>query len=152
MQNEGRGSDLSQGPLVEDYKDWIEWRGHRVSMPNWWQELGGIPGISNLWELAWKIGASFEIPQVRSEAQDVENNYSAPPSPKCIHQKEFLPLQTQCCPARISRRDSFRIPCLCKSPTVWGREVQPTSARLTMPFGEVHARIKEGDRTICGFL
>ena len=27
MQEEGRGSDLFQGPLVEDYKDWIEWKG-----------------------------------------------------------------------------------------------------------------------------
>ena len=38
MQGEGRGSNLSQGPLVEGYKDWIEWRGCRVDTPNWWWE------------------------------------------------------------------------------------------------------------------
>ena len=90
MQEEGRGSNLSQGPLEEDYEDWIEWRGNRVSMPNWLWELVGIPGINNFWELTWKIRASFEIPQVRSKAQDMENDYSAPPVLKCIHQKEFL--------------------------------------------------------------
>ena len=33
MQEEGGGGNLPQGPLAEDYEDWIEWRGHRVSMP-----------------------------------------------------------------------------------------------------------------------
>ena len=81
MQGEG---DPSQGPWVEDYEDWIEWRGHRVNMPYWWQEVVGIPGITDFWEFAWKIRASFKLPQVRSEAQDVENDYLAPPAPKCI--------------------------------------------------------------------
>ena len=51
----------------------------------------GIPGIDYFWELAQKIRASYEIPWVRSEAQEVENDYSVPPSPKCICQKAFLP-------------------------------------------------------------
>ena len=88
MQGEG---NPSQGSLVEDYKDWIEWRGCRVDMPDWWQEIVGIPGINNFWELTQKIRASFELPQVKSEAQVVENNYLAPPAPKCIQWKDFLP-------------------------------------------------------------
>ena len=72
MQGEG---NPSQGPPVEDYEDWIEWRGCRVDMPNWWQELVGIPGINDFWELAQKIRAYFELPQVKSEAQGVENHY-----------------------------------------------------------------------------
>ena len=91
MQEESGGSNLSQGSLVEDYKDWIKWRACRVSTPNWWQELVGIPGINNFWELTWKIRASFEILQVGNKAQNVENDYLAPPAPKCICQKEFLP-------------------------------------------------------------
>ena len=91
MQEEGRGSDLSQGPPVEDYEDWIEWREHRDSTPDWWRELVGIPGINNFQELTQKIRAIFEIPWVRSKAIDMENDYSAPPAPKCICQKEFLP-------------------------------------------------------------
>ena len=38
------------------------------------------------------------------------------------------------------------------SPTVLSREVQPTNAWLTAPFGEVCARVEEGDGTICGLL
>ena len=91
IQEESRGTNLSQGPLVEDYEDWIEWRGHRVRTPNWWWEFVGIPGINDFQELTQKIRASFEIPQVRSKAQDVENDYSAPLAPKSICQKEFLP-------------------------------------------------------------
>ena len=60
-------------------------------MPDWWKELAGIPGIDDFWELAWKIRASFEIPQVMSEAQGGDNDYSAPPAPACIYQKDFLP-------------------------------------------------------------
>ena len=90
MQEEGRGSNLPQGPPGEDYEDWMEWRGHRVSMPDWWWELAGIPGIKDFQELTQKIRASLEIPQVRSKAQGMENDYSAPPAPKCICQKEFL--------------------------------------------------------------
>ena len=90
MQEEGGESSLSQGPLAEDYKDWIKWRGCRFSTPNWWWELVGIPRINDFWELAQKIRASIEIPQVKSKAQDIDNDYSAPLAPKCICQKEFL--------------------------------------------------------------
>ena len=38
MQGEG---NPSQGPRVEDYEDWIKWRGHLVDTPTWWQELAG---------------------------------------------------------------------------------------------------------------
>ena len=38
------------------------------------------------------------------------------------------------------------------SPAVLGREVQPTYARLTMPFGGMHAGIEMGNGAICGLL
>ena len=44
MQVEGRRDYLPQGPPAEDHVDWIEWRGHRVEIPNWWWELVGISG------------------------------------------------------------------------------------------------------------
>ena len=87
MQGEG---DPSQGIWAEDYEDWIEWRGCLVNTPTWWQELVGILKITDFQELAWKIRASFELPWVRSKAQDVENDYSAPAAPKCIWWKDFL--------------------------------------------------------------
>ena len=90
-EGEGKGIDVSQEPPAEDYEKWIKWRGCWVHTPNWWWELMGILGINDLQELAQKIRASFEILQVRSKALDINDDYSAPPAPKCIHQKEFLP-------------------------------------------------------------
>ena len=100
---EDRGSDLLQGPPAEDNKDCIEWRGCRVHTPDWWQELVRIPGIKDFQELTQKIRASFELPQVKSKAQDVKNDYLAPPAPKCIHQKEFLPPQNPMLPSQDFR-------------------------------------------------
>ena len=63
----------------------------------------GIPGINDFQKLTKKIRASFELPQVKSKAQDVENEYSAPPAPKCICQKEFLPPLNQMFPCQDIR-------------------------------------------------
>ena len=153
MQGEDGGSDLSQGPLAEDYKDWIEWRGHRDGIPNWWQELVGIPGINDFWELTQKIRASFELPWVKSETQDVKNDYLAPPAPKCICQKEFLPPLNPIFPCQdIRDGQSQKTLAYAPSPTVLGGEVQPTYARLTTHFGEVCAGSEKGDGAICGLF
>ena len=84
MQEENEQRDLLQGPLVEDYENWIEWRGCRVQTPNWYWELVGIPGINDFQQLAQKIQASFELPQAKSKAQGVDNDYSAPLATKCL--------------------------------------------------------------------
>ena len=55
-------------------------------------QLVGTPEINDFQELAQKIWASFELPQRMSEPDDVENYYLAPLAPKCLHQKDFLPL------------------------------------------------------------
>ena len=62
MQEEGGGSNVSQGTPAEDYEDWIKWRGHRINTPDWWWELVGIPGINDFQELTQKIRASFKLP------------------------------------------------------------------------------------------
>ena len=82
MQNEGKGSDLLQEPLVEDYEKWIEWRGCWVHTPDWWWELVGILGINDFQELAQKIRASFEIPPAKSKAQDVKKQLFSTTSPQ----------------------------------------------------------------------
>ena len=91
MQREDGGSNPSQEPPVEDYERWVKWRGQIVDAPNWWQELVRIPGVSNFQELAWQVRASFKLPQWMSKIHDVKNYYLAPPSPRCICRKEFLP-------------------------------------------------------------
>ena len=60
-------------------------------MSDWWKELVGIPGIDEFWELTQKIRASFEILQVKSEAQGGDNDYLSLPAPACICWKDFLP-------------------------------------------------------------
>ena len=64
--------------------------GWAVDMPSWWQELGRIPEVGDLHELAQKIWASFKHPQWISKIHYMENYYLAHPSPKCLHQKDFL--------------------------------------------------------------
>ena len=91
LQEEGRRSDPSSEPSVEDYGKWIEWRSLCIHMANWWEELAGIPGIGNVWELTRKIRTSLEVPWVRSKVQGRGNDYSAPPAPPCICWKDFLP-------------------------------------------------------------
>ena len=138
MQEEGKWSDLLQGPPAEDYENWIEWRGCRVHTPDWWQELVGIPGINDFQQLTWKIQASFELPQAKSIAQSVDNDYSAQPAPKCICWKEFLPPPNLMFPSQDFREGQSQ-------KTILGRKGQLTDTWLTTPFGEVHARIEEGD-------
>ena len=60
---EDEENNFPSEPLAEEYERWVEWRGQVVNMPSWWQELGKIPEVGDLQELAQKIWASFELPQ-----------------------------------------------------------------------------------------
>ena len=51
-----------------------------------------IPYVDDAWKLAQKVQASFKIPWVRCQVLWVDNDYSAPPTPKCINRKAFLPV------------------------------------------------------------
>ena len=139
----------SQVPWTEDYKVWIKGMGHLVDMPAWWWELIGMLGITNFWELSQKIRASFELPLVRSEAQDVENDYLAPLASKCIWGKDFLWTPNPIFPCQDIREGA--IPKnfgLCPSPAVLGREVQPTYTWPTTTFGRMHAGTETGNGVI----
>ena len=65
MQGAEGGSELSQEPSVGNYVVWLEWRGHQLDMPDWWEELVAIPNVDDHHRLARKVKASFEIPLVR---------------------------------------------------------------------------------------
>ena len=58
--------------------------GTTISTPDWWWELLGIPGVSDIQELARKIRASSELPCWMSELFNIKNYYLAPPAPRCI--------------------------------------------------------------------
>ena len=55
LQGEGRTSDPTPEPSVENYEKWIEWRSLCICMPDWLKELVGILGIDDFWEHAWRI-------------------------------------------------------------------------------------------------
>ena len=65
--------------------------GQMIAAPTWWQELLEIMEVTDIQELAQKIRASFELPQWMTEMHDIKNYYLAPPAPRCIQQKAFLP-------------------------------------------------------------
>ena len=104
---------------MENYEVWVEWRGCQLDMPDWWGELVTIPNIDGYQKLAWKIRASFEIPQVRSKAQQVKNNYSLPPAPKCVDQKAFLLILDPVIPCQgLQGRTAMENPGVCTSPAI----------------------------------
>ena len=92
-----------KGPQQKTMKSGLSGGWWQVHTPNWWWELVGILGINDFQELAWKIRVFFEIPWARNKAQDVDNNYLAPPAPKSICQKEFMPLQNLTFPSQDFR-------------------------------------------------
>ena len=59
-------------------------------IPGWWQDLAKVPEKGDHQELAWKMQASFKLPQQISEQNSVENYYQAPLAPLCICWKSFL--------------------------------------------------------------
>ena len=69
---------------------WLEWQACQLSTPAWWSELTAILGVKDPQKLAHKIWASFSIPEVRMRAF-LEQEYTAPPSPKCLDRNAFLP-------------------------------------------------------------
>ena len=66
--------------LVSDLEAWLEYQSTQIGTPMWWKELGAVLGISDWQKFAWKIWASFYIPEVWSRMSPDEG-YSVPPTP-----------------------------------------------------------------------
>ena len=81
----------SPKPLVEEYKRWVTWRAQTHDMGGWWPELAKVPGVDDHQELAWKVWASFKLPQWITEQHGVENYHQALSILPCIYWKSFLP-------------------------------------------------------------
>ena len=69
---------------------WLEWQANQLGTPAWWTELQAIPGIRDPQKLAWKIRASFYIPEVRMRTL-LELGYTAPPTLRSLNRNAFLP-------------------------------------------------------------
>ena len=82
--------DYSTEPSVSDMETWLEWQAKQLGIPAWWMELQAILGIRDPWKLAWKIRASFYIPEVRIRIL-LEPEYTATPAPRSLDRNAFLP-------------------------------------------------------------
>ena len=78
MSPKGNVEDHSKEPSASDVEMWLEWQAQQLGSPTWWMELKAILGIREPQKLAWKIRASFYIPEVRMRAL-LEPEYTAPP-------------------------------------------------------------------------
>ena len=75
---------------IENYEKWLEWQAWQLDTPHWWEELTTIPDVEDIWRLAQKIWASFEVPSVRMGALEGQP-FTMPPVLKCILRCKFLP-------------------------------------------------------------
>ena len=85
-----RGGNPSVEPSVSDLETWLEYQSTQIGTPVWWKELGAIPGITDWQKFAWKIQASFYIPEVQSRMFP-EEVYSAPPAPQSLNRGAYFP-------------------------------------------------------------
>ena len=84
------GGNPSVEPSVSNLETWLEYQSTQIGTPVWWKELGAILGITDWQKFAWKIQASFYIPEVQSRMFP-EEGYSMPPAPLSLNRGVYLP-------------------------------------------------------------
>ena len=70
----------SMEPSVDDLEMWLEFQAGLLGTPAWWEELAAVPGIEDRHKFAWKIRASFYVPEVCLRVSP-EWVYTTPPAP-----------------------------------------------------------------------
>ena len=76
-------------PSINDLKIWLDYQAKQLGTPMWWRELEAVPSITDQHRFAWKIRASFYIPEVRSR-MFLEEGYSMPPAPWSLNREAYL--------------------------------------------------------------
>ena len=67
-------------PSIDDVETWLGFQAGQLGTPALWEELGAMLGIEDWHKFAWKIRASFYIPEVQLRASP-EWGYTAPLAP-----------------------------------------------------------------------
>ena len=80
----------STEPSVDDLEMWLEFQAGQLGTPAWWEELAAVPGIEDRCKFAWKIRASFYVPEVHLRVSP-EWVYTAPPAPRVLDRGTFHP-------------------------------------------------------------
>ena len=57
----GHRQSMSSKLSIKNYEKWLEWQAWQLDTPHWWEELTTIPDVEDIWRLAQKIWASFEL-------------------------------------------------------------------------------------------
>ena len=78
----------SMEPSVDDLEMWLEFQAGQLGTPVWWEELVAVPDIKDRHKFAWKIRASFYVPEVHLRVS-LEWVYTAPPAPWVLNRGTF---------------------------------------------------------------
>ena len=76
-------------PSIGDLDTWLEFQVGQLGTPAWWEELEAIPGIKDWCKFAWKIRASFYVPEVWIRASP-EQGFTMPLAPWGLNRSTFL--------------------------------------------------------------
>ena len=93
-----RRNKLLNRASVDDLEMWLEFQAGQLGTPTWWEELGAMPGIEDWHKFAWKIRASFYVPEVQLRASP-EWAYTVPLAPQSLNRSPFqkdLPTNSLC--------------------------------------------------------
>ena len=115
--------DYSTEPSVSNVETWLEWQAKQLGTPTWWMELQAILGIRDPWKLAWKIRASFYIPEVRMRTL-LEWGYIVPPILRSLDRNTFLP-------SDLSYQDMWQKPALLTM--AYARSLQHWAEKQSLP-------------------
>ena len=127
----------SQEPSIElpikDLELWLDHQADQLGTPTWWGELKAVPGMMDLCRIAWKIWASFHVPEIWSWASP-NQGYSAPPAPRSLYREAFLP-------ERLEYQDVRQRPLLlteayCQCLQHWVEKVYPPISLDACPLVE----------------
>ena len=69
---------------IKDLELWLDYQADQLGTPTWWGELKAIPGMADLCRFAWKIQASFHVPEIWYRASPSQG-YSAPLAPRSLN-------------------------------------------------------------------
>ena len=122
---------------IKDLESWLEYQVDQLGTPTWWEELKAIPGMADLCRFAWKIRASFHVPEIWSRASPSQD-YSAPPAPRSLNQGAFIP-------ERLEYQDVWQRPILlteayCQCLQHWVEKKLSTNKPRCLPPGREHKR------------
>ena len=142
----GEGAGYSTEPSVGDVETWFEFQAQQLGTPTWWEELGAIPGIKDLWKFAQKIRASFYILEVWMRVS-LEQGYTVPLAPWSLNRSTFLP-------EKLMYQDVWQQPALLTIAYAWSLQywVEKCNPLRNLDFCPLVESVRELWQTVWEFV